>query len=396
MTPIPKHILIFEPLSGGHRAEFIGHLIDYIVRENPADQRYTFVVANGFGNTYGEILELAASPGIILREVSPSQARMLDGSRGPLGGFAFWRILDACIGELMPDHVIVMDLTWMELPLCFHRPPCPFSGILFVQYPELRSLSRRSFRRQGKFVAKEIKTRLLLRNPMLRRIFLLNGSVACDYLNCRFGVTCFSPIPDPVPVVVAEPNFSLRRQYGIEAGRRVYLFFCSMSVRKGVGVLVEAMALLSREAAQNSAFIFCGMPEPGYAKRFHAMCRKLVNKRPDVLLHLEEQFVSSVRMRAMFEQADWILMPYIRPEYSSGILAHAASAATPVIGPVDGLIGRQIREHRLGRSVDITSKALLGAIEAAIKEDYAFNETARQAFVEASSPEQFAATLLGI
>ena len=158
--------------------------------------------------------------------------------------------------------------------------------------------------------------------------------------------------------------------------------------------LVEAIGALSREAAQESAFVFCGMPEPGYAERYHELVDNLVRKRPDVCLHLEECFVSSTRMRVLFEQADWILMPYTRPEYSSGILAHAAAVATPVIGPVDGLVGRQIREYGLG--LDIPLDTLPRAIEEAVFGNHAFDEFSRQAFVAASSPEQFATTLLAV
>ncbi len=57
---------------------------------------------------------------------------------------------------------------------------------------------------------------------------------------------------------------------------------------------------------------------------------------------------------AMFEQSDVILMPYTRPEYSSGILALAARSGKPVIGPTGGLLGRLIRENGLGVAAELT------------------------------------------
>ena len=303
-----------------------------------------------------------------------------------------WRILREHLSELKPDHVILMDLTWLELPLCFRKPSCTFSGILFVQYPELCSAPKPGWRRWVKFWLKDIKTHRFLNNRMVRRVYLLNGEYSCKFLNNRFGVACYFPVPDPVPVREADPNTQMCRDFGVEAGRRVFLFFGSMSPRKGVGELVAALGLLSSDAARQAAFVFCGVPEPQYAKHYHASIKQLQRERPDIVLHVEERFVETARMRALFEQADWILMPYNRPEYSSGILAHAAAAQTPVIGPAGGLVGRLVREYGLGMGVP--PDALASAIEKAVTDKHEFNETARQAFVDASSPERFATTLL--
>jgi len=333
-------------------------------------------------------------PGVSVREITSSQKEVLDRASGALSGFVFWRILKTYLAELRPDHLIIMDLTWLELPLCFHCPPCPFSGILIVQYPELLSCSSTGWKRRIRFWWKELKTRRFIRKAKPQRVFLLNGGKSCDYLNQRFGVACYVPVPDPVPELVAEQGFDLRRKYGIGKDRRLFLFFGSMSARKGVDRLVDVIGSLSKEAGQKSAFVFCGMPEPTYTERYHELIENLIRKRPNVCLHLEERFVPSARMRAMFEQADWVLMPYSRPEYSSGILVHAVAAATPVIGPADGLVGRQIREHGLG--LDTPMDALPRAIEEAVFGNYAFDKSSWQAFLAASSPEHFVATLLEI
>ena len=383
-----EHVLIFEPLSGGHRAEFIGHLLEHIQRAKPRDRIYTFVVGKGMTGEW----DLPA--GVSLREIESSQERALAKASGSLGGFVFWRILKACLAELKPDRLVIMDLTWLELPLCFHRLPYPFSGILFVQYPELRSAASVGWKQRFRFWAKEFKTGCFFRVARPQKVFLLNGAFSCDYLNRRFCGARYLPIPDPVPEITGDPSVRFRREYGIEAGRRVFLFFGSMSARKGVEGLVDALGSLSPEAARKSAFVFCGMPEADYAEHYHELVENLMREHPYICLHLEERFVSSTRMRALFEQADWILMPYTRPEYSSGILVHAAAASTPVIGSADGLVGRQIREHGLG--LDISLDALPRAIEEAVSKSHTFDEPARKAFVSASSPEQFSATLLEI
>ena len=382
-----EHILIFEPLSGGHRSEFVDHLLGYIVASVDEGRQYTFVLDS-------IPPDAIAQPNVHFEEISKEDRASLYKANAHSGSFRFWNVLNRYLNQFNPDHLIIMDLTWLELALCFRHLPCKTSAILFVQYPELRWLSTPTPRDKLKFILKDFKTRLLLRNRMLGKIYLLNGALSCSYLNERICTDRFAPIPDPIPEVNADKDVRLRRECGIEAGRRILLFFGSMSARKGVAGLVDALGLLSPEAAQNSAFVFCGMPEADYAEHYHELVENLMRERPDICLHLEERFVSSTRMRAMFEQSDWILMPYTRPEYSSGILVHAAVAATPVIGPADGLVGRQIREHGLG--LDILLDTLPRAIEEAVSGTHTFDEPARQAFVESSSPEKFAATLLEI
>ncbi len=63
-------------------------------------------------------------------------------------------------------------------------------------------------------------------------------------------------------------------------------------------------------------------------------------------------------------------------------------------GSSDGLVGRKIREHGLG--LDVPPRDWPRAIEVAVANPHTFDESARQAFVAASSPEQFTAALLEI
>jgi glycosyltransferase involved in cell wall biosynthesis len=386
-----EHILIFEPLSNGHRMEFLSHLLCYLKDGGNPECQYTFVV-DAIPPAFADGTSVS---NVVFDVLSDHDRDLLAKAQRSLRGtFAFWRVLQKKIGSLNPDRLIIMDLTYLELALCFNRLVCRTSAILFVQYPELRAVIAPAFKSKFKFALKELKTRVLLRNRNLDRILLLNGNHASSYLNRRFETSRFIPIPDPVPLVVPEVGFDLRKEYGIEDHRCIFLLFGSMSPRKGVGSLVAALELLPVETACESAFVFCGKPEPNYEVRYQKMVKQLQEKRPDICLCLEKQFVSNHRMRAMFEQSDWILMPYTRPEYSSGILAHAAAARTPVIGSCDGLLGRQIREHGLGRDTEIEPESLSNAVQNATASSFGFDEEKRLSFVNMSSPEQFSSMVL--
>ncbi|MBC8207304.1 MAG: glycosyltransferase family 4 protein [Kiritimatiellales bacterium] len=315
-----KTILIFEPLSGGHRANFIRWLSD--AASEYTGCRFVFFMGEDVGDLQLETLSWWEK-----------QKKLYNLFR------------QAC-EKYKPDHALILELTHLELPLILFGSPVPLSAILFVQYPELpRGLKR---------LLKHWKTRLLLWRVPIKNLFLLNGEKSCRFLTKHFSRrTRFIPVSDPAPESDADPEFA----YNTPAGKRICLFFGAISRRKGADVLLDALERVRPETAQKNAFYFCGEPEAPYRDAFQEACERLRSARPDIHLIVENRFVPDNQMMAMFEQADLILMPYTRPEYSSGILALAARAGTPVLGPPSGLLGRLIRENGLGIAVELTPEA---------------------------------------
>lgn len=359
-----KTVLIFEPLAGGHRANFIRWLMDAVPEY--AGCRFVFFTAD---------------------EVSDSVAcQLVSAGRWKKQRLLYQLFRKAC-REHSPDHALILELTSLELAFALCGAPCPVSAILFVQYPELS--------RGLKFFFKEWKTGLLLRRAPVRNLFLLNGEESCRYLASRFGTqTHFIPLADPSPEITAEIDFSIRREYRIGDGQTVFLFFGAVSPRKGADVLIEGLHLLPPEAAAKSVFLFCGEPERGYQQVFAQAVARLRAARPDITLNVEDHFVSDQRMMALFEQSDVVLMPYTRPEYSSGILALAAKAGTPVIGPVGGLLGRLILQNGLGAVSTVSPEKLMEAMMASVQSLPVVDKKRCAAFVQRSRPKQFAHTIL--
>ena len=385
-----KHVVIFEPLSGGHRSEFISHLIDFLsVKGVPASQRYTFVVSRDLS-----ILD-ALPAGVTVELLTEEWEKKLRENQSRFSGFVHFNVLMYYVKKLCPDRIILMNLTEIELSLCFRRLPVSFAGILFVQYPELKWVRHRSLRNRLKFLLKEIKTTLFVGNRRLDSVFLLNGERASGYLNDRFGVNSFRSLPDPVLSAQPEDSFDLRRSYEIKEDQKVFLFFGSMSQRKGVEPLVSSIGKLAEKEQGRSVFVFCGKPEDHYADRYSDLLSALKNENPKVNLRVESGFVSAERMQSMFEQSDWILLPYTRPEYSSGILGHAVACNTPVIGPMDGVIGRQIQDNGFGLVSEIDPGAFAETLGRALEMDFCMDVTSRGRFLKASTPERFASILLG-
>lgn len=346
-----KTILIFEPQSGGHRANFI-RWIKEASSSYPAS-RFVFFTAGDIGDTNLDHLGWWEK-----------QKRL-------------YRLFRQACQQHEPDHVLILELTHLELPLLLFGSPVPLSAILFVQYPELSG--------GWKKVSKHWKTRLLLWRAPIKNLFLLNGEKSCEFLRRHFSAR-FVPIADPAPDIAAETGFSLREHFGIDADKRVFLFFGAISKRKGADKLLDVLQDLSSD---DSAFVFCGVPEADYEEEFSCSVAE-VRDLGQTEIHFENQFVSDERMMAMFEQSDVVLMPYTRPEYSSGILSIAARAGTPVLGPVGGLLGRLIRENGLGATTAVAPVALAEALAQPISADPA----AQRAFAEKASPVVFAKIIL--
>jgi glycosyltransferase involved in cell wall biosynthesis len=288
-----------------------------------------------------------------------------------------------------PDHVLILELTHLELPLILFGSPVPLSAILFVQYPELsgfrknKGMQAQPVSNGWKKVSKHWKTRLLLSRAPVRNLFLLNGANSCDFLNRHFGRRArFIPVSDPAPETEPQPDFS----FEVSNDRRICLFFGAISRRKGADVFLNTLEKIRPETAQTNSFFVCGKPEPDYGEAFEQSVRNLRTVRPDIDLRIDSRFISDEEMMAMFEQADLVLMPCTRSEYSSGILALAAKAGTPLLGPPDGLLGRLIRENGLGLAAKMTP--------AALEADVSLNEELRRKFVARNTIENFTKPIL--
>ena len=334
-----KTVLVFEPQAGGHRANYIRWLTA-AAPEHPGC-RLVYFTADQVDADTAQRLAMAGRW---------QKQKML------------YRLFRQACEEIHPDHALILELTHLELPLALFGSPVPVSAILFVQYPELP--------RGPKFFSKHWKTRLLLRRTPIRNLFLLNGEKSCRFLTEHFGARArFIPLADPAPEAAAEDGFSLRQHFSIDAGCRIFLFFGAISRRKGADVLLKALEIINRETAAGAAFVFCGAPEPPYREDFQREGSALRTIRPDVQLCTDEQFVSDERMMALFEQSDVVLMPYTRPEYSSGVLTLAAKAGKPVLGPDSGLLGRLITGGGLGAVSPVSPESLARALEMPICAD---------------------------
>jgi glycosyltransferase involved in cell wall biosynthesis len=275
-----------------------------------------------------------------------------------------------------------MDLTQMEWPLLLLGFSVPFSSILFVQYPEISNPVKR--------VLKALKTACLLRRVPCSHLFLLNGEHSCGRLNQKWGHrTRFVPIPDPVDLSTRpEPSWP----QSPTPDRLRFLYFGTISNHKGFDLLVEAMLRLSTDDVNASLFVISGKPyEP---KAFEETVDKLRNAPNQVRFELNTSFLPETEMLKVFYESDVVLLPYRRAEYSSGVLGLSAMTGRPVIGPDSGLMGRIIREHRLGKTIDLSAGNLAEAISHTIQNGIDYDPAQGMRYASHCSPRMFSRHIL--
>ncbi len=365
-----KTILIFEPLEGGHRAIFVNHLYTEISKSDDGEHLFVFYV-------HSQIAESLIHP--------PAHVRIMSAEPIMSTGLSISTVLRSHVQKMCkvhsPHHILLMAFGDLEWSLVWWQCPVPISSILFVQYPEMHLGPKKLF--------KYVKTRwILYRNP-IQNLFLLNGDYSVKHLEkTHRGETRFHAIPDPVNPLPSEISLVAPKR----AANTVFLYFGAISRRKGFGLLVDAMLKLSEEELQRMKFLFCGRPEdPAYFA--HELGRL---ERSDLPFQMEicKRFLSEEEVIGRFVSSDVVIMPYLRPEYSSGVLGIAAQTLRPVIGPSQGLLGRLIREHGLGLVCRMRADELKNALVMATEQGVNFDPMAASAFAGQSTPTAFSRTIL--
>lgn len=384
MSP-PFRLMLYEPGCQGHPIGWIRYLL-HVFAEKDRDLA----------------LDLAAPPQVQSSLVADVAAARDAGrevkvlSLPPAAGRP--EELLSLLVRHKPDGVLFLELTPWERWLAHHPLPCTVAGILFVQYPEIDPSCGPLLQRMERWLRRQVKehrTARWLRLQQWRAVFLLNGERACRYLNQRFSKTpVFRPIPDPIP-----PPEIAGEEGGAPPQRRTRLRFLHLGVlsaRKGMHIGLRALEYVSPEWAKACEVRIVGAVEAHYKSVFQSAVQELRRRRPDIQMTWEERYLSEKEFESELAATNWLWLPYLRTEYSSGILAHAARWGKPVLGPSDGLIGHLITHHSLGRVCTIEPRALAAALEQAYREPFVADETQRVAFVHRSSPAVFAQSLLDV
>ena len=397
-----NHLMLFDLLSGGHHAQYIGQLAEHWAARN-ADGHLHIVAPEALAENsapLGSILR--THPGIAFVPVQEPLHLAEGGAYSQLRNvLRHGRLLRRYVEQIRPDHCLLMYFDQVQLPLTLGLRfdfPVRFSGIYFRPSFHYAAISgaAATLRDRAAGMRKRALLSAALRNPHLGHLFCLDP-LAVPFVNGQRWKVRVAALPDGVESrAPTRSPLETRDAWGIDTGKSVLLFFGSMAARKGIYQVIEALKLLPAEDQQQLALAVIGAAAAGEEARLEQALSAL-RKQSAVQVAADNRFVPDAEIPAAFAAADLVLLPYQRHVGSSGVLVRAAQARTPVLGSDYGLLGEQIRRHALGRAVKSGSPAALAsALQDWVRDplSWPFDTDSAGRFAAENTAEGFARTIL--
>lgn len=352
------HIMLFDLYATGHHPQYMLNLVEFWA-EQSVECRLTVVapgemaetsdmLASLFHQYRGRGLQLISSGRSLAAPSSMLGMVMIDRTHG--------RVLRHHVETLRPDHVALMYFDHVQLSLALRLRrgySATLSGIYFR--PSFH-LIEQSAGIKSRLTAYRKKTILLqaVRNPKFRHLFCLDPFVVPALERMAPEVQAVH-LPDGVRIHADSTGPSdVRAAWSVTQGRFVALLLGVLDSRKGVHRILQAVGLLEPEIQRQLAIILAGPVKPtDEASLDNAIAG--VREQTEVHVHLDKRYVPDDEVQTLVEASDAVLVLYQRDHVgSSNMLIRAAVGGVPVLGTDHGLIGKLIRENRLGDTVDST------------------------------------------
>jgi glycosyltransferase involved in cell wall biosynthesis len=130
------------------------------------------------------------------------------------------------------------------------------------------------------------------------------------------------------------------------SARRGVALTGALDWRKGLHSLADAIAIEPTDTRVTLA----GRPVPGYEETLAEHVERMRGAGAEV--DLRARWIEPDELLTVLAQAQVVAAPYPRHRGSSRLIVEAAAVGTPVVADRYGLLGRQVREHRVGLTVD--------------------------------------------
>lgn len=163
---------------------------------------------------------------------------------------------------------------------------------------------------------------LVVDHPVLAEHLASEFSVPRDHIHVV-------PLPVPERRHVPHP----------EGSRFSLLFFGALRPNKGLGVLLEALSMVSSDDVE---LVIAGAGHPSQ----EALARDAAHTRPNVIAEIGQ--VSEQRKWELLARCDAVVMPYKAFASQSGVLLDAYAAGRPVLATDVGALGPTVRDDRTG------------------------------------------------
>ncbi len=391
------HILVLEPDTEGHPREWLEHLVAFAA---VPQRRLTLslVVAPEMGDHLTASLPPGLDGKVRIVALRPYERWLCTRRFLTLAAFARWWVMRRYLRRTgaQAGHFLSFDHMCLPLALGLGMGGRPVSGILFrpsVHYADWTA-GRASRGEKLRDLRKVLLYRLTLLNRSVRTVLSLDPYFP-DHARGRYRHgDKVQAIPDPAYPQANESHSTAARSSANHVG---FVLFGYLTERKGLLVLLDALSLVDPVVASRIAVTIAGRIEPALHDRVQERVQRIRAQRPDLVLRLDDRWLPANELDALVAGSQVVLAPYQRFVGSSGVLLWAAQAGLPLLTQDYGLLGRLVRDHKLGLTTDTMDPASLAAsIERMVTTGpHTFvDPVAARSFVRSRTPDAFASAVV--
>jgi glycosyltransferase involved in cell wall biosynthesis len=168
-------------------------------------------------------------------------------------------------------------------------------------------------------------------------------------------------VADPFPDATAEDPFVARERLDLDPAERYLLVYGSISERKGICELAEALA-----GMKDAPTLLLAGEQDEAIRGFMRAFIPILKPAPVIL----DRFISNEMERDLFSACDVVWLGYKGHYGMSGVLVQAYRFDKPVVATSDGLIGWFCRGGQLGPCLDDLSAASITRALDAVAEQW--------------------------
>lgn len=344
--------LIYDSELSGHHLEYLHHLYKGAI-DRPKDLFIFSVPKSSFEKLKNEF-DWPSQANISFKFIDDKE---LEPIHCGIPLLRFWREAKLCnriSKEVGASTIIVIYLSVTQ----------PFLNWIVNRNTKIRGILYQIYLYTGhhglRLLVDKFRFFIMSKSNSLERVLVLNDKYGAKMLRQIYRSEKFQFLPDPLLDIKKESLTYVKEKLSIPKNHIVFLHFGAMDYRKGTIEILKAISRLPDDF--KGTFIFAGKVRQGIRNEFYDLYKYIVlNKNINVIVH--DYFCQYNEIFSLLHSSDCVLMPYHNIGQSSGVLGYASFFNKPVIGPNKGLLGRLIRDNKLGYGLDeINPETLLNSI----------------------------------
>lgn len=375
-------ILVVEPEVSGHRLEYYHHI--YMAATKDICNQYIFVFSADYRKQQFRF-DWPQTENIKIVILSEQQTMSLRGNIVKLT----WKrsvFLIKLIRQYQPNKIFLLEvifyLPYVPVFLAFAHHHIEINGIVFLVYTY-------RWKREGyvRRVLDVVKFGLMAKSNCFKNIYVINDTSAVAYLNHLYKTNHFKYAPDPIVPIKNVMSVNIRKIYQISESQILLVQYGGLSRIKGTIEILKALLLLAPQQRSRFAIILAGKVDASCRTEIYDLIKRL---KSTMNITLKDEFCTYKFIGALCKVANYVMLPYLKNEGSSGCLGIAAQFNIPVISTNKNLLGKLIRRNKLGIALDDVSAKGLSQILMKLPQQYYIDNSL---YIKKNSVEAFQSTI---